>query len=91
MTPAVAKSLNLTTKNGAVVRRVTKGAAADKGGMQANDVIVAIGGHAVSGPQDVGAEIRRYAPGTKVDVTVERNGQQTTLPVELGVRPDSVG
>ncbi len=82
VTPAVAKSLNLTTKNGAVVRRVTKGAAADKAGMKANDVIVAIGGHAVSGPQDVGAEIRRYAPGDKVDVTVERDGQQVTLKVD---------
>ena len=91
VTPAVAKSLNLTAKNGAVVRRVTSGAAAAKAGMKANDVIVAIGGHAVSGPQDVGAEIRRYAPGDKVDVTVERGGQQVTLSVELGVRPDSVG
>ena len=91
VTPAVAKSLDLTAKTGAVVRRVTKDAAADKAGMKANDVIVAIGGHAVSGPQDVGAEIRRYAPGDEVDVTVERGGQQVTLKVTLGARPDSVG
>ena len=91
VTPAVAKSLNLSTKTGAVVRRVTSGAAAEKAGMKANDVIVAIGGHAVSGPQDVGAEIRRYAPGDQVDVRVERDGQQVTLNVKLGARPDSVG
>ena len=59
--------------------------------MKTNDVIVAIGGHQVDGPQDVGAEIRRYAPGDKVDVTVERGGQQVTLHVDLGTRPDSVG
>jgi S1-C subfamily serine protease len=91
VTPAVAKSLNLTAKQGAVVRKVTNGAAADKAGMKSNDVIVAIGGHTVNGPQDVGAEIRRYAPGDKVDVTVERDGQRVTLNVALGVRPDSVG
>jgi len=91
VTPAVAKSLDLTAKTGAVGRRVTKDAAADKAGMKANDVIVAIGGHAVSGPQDVGAEIRRYAPGDEVDVTVERGSQQVTLKVTLGARPDSVG
>jgi S1-C subfamily serine protease len=91
VTPAVAKSLHLTTKTGAVVRTVSNGAAAAKGGVQANDVIVAIGGRAVNGPQDVGAEIRRYAPGDTVDVTVERDGKQVTLPVTLGARPDSVG
>jgi putative serine protease PepD len=59
--------------------------------VKANDVIVAIGGRAVSGPQDVGAEIRRYAPGDTADVTVERDGKQVTLKVDLGARPDSVG
>jgi S1-C subfamily serine protease len=91
VTPAVVKSLHLTTKTGAVVRKVTNGAAADKAGMKANDVIVAIGGKAVTGPQDVGAEIRRYKPGDKVDVTVERDGTNVTLSVQLGVRPESVG
>jgi len=37
------------------------------------------------------AEIPRYAPGDEVDVTVERGGQQVTLKVTLGARPDSVG
>jgi S1-C subfamily serine protease len=91
MTPAIAKSLNVAAKSGAVVRQVTNGAAADKAGMQTNDVIVAIGGRKVSGPQDVGAEIRRFAPGDKVDVVVERGGQDVTLHLVLGARPDSVG
>jgi serine protease Do len=91
VTPAIAKSLNLTTKTGAVIRRVTKGNAADDAGLKTNDVIVAIGGRPVRGPQDVGAEIRRYAPGDTADVTVERGGQDTTVKVTLGARPDSVG
>jgi S1-C subfamily serine protease len=91
VTPAVAKSLDLSTKNGAVVRRVTSGAGAEQAGMKADDVIVAIGGRTVSSPQDVGAEIRRYAPGDDVEVIVERDGAQVTLHVQLGARPDSVG
>ena len=59
--------------------------------MKTDDVIVAIGGRKVTGPEDVGAEIRRYKPGDKLDVTVERGGQDVTLNVVLGVRPDSVG
>jgi S1-C subfamily serine protease len=91
VTPAIAKSLNLTTKEGAVVRQVTKGAAADKAGIKEDDVIVAIGGRKVTSPEDVGAEIRRSKPGDTVDVTIERGGQNSTLSIVLGVRPDSVG
>ncbi|MGZ4712352.1 MAG: trypsin-like peptidase domain-containing protein [Acidimicrobiia bacterium] len=91
VTPAIAKSLNLNTKTGAVIQRVTQGAAADKAGIKVHDVIVAIGGKPVRGPQDVGAEIRRYAPGDKADVTVERDGKDVTLSVDLGARPDSLG
>jgi len=91
VTPAIAKSLNLNTKTGAVIRRVTRGAAAEQAGLEAQDVIVAIGGKSVSGPQDVGAEIRRYSPGDKVDVSVERGGKDVVVPVVLGIRPDSVG
>jgi S1-C subfamily serine protease len=91
VTPAIAKSLNLNTRDGAVVRQVTNGTAAQDAGMETDDVIIAIGGHKVTSPEDVGAEIRRYSPGDKVDVTVERAGQDVTLHVELGVRPDSVG
>ena len=91
VTPAIAKSLELDTKTGAVIRRVTNGAAADDAGLKANDVIVAIGGRPVRGPQDVGAEIRRFAPGDTAPVTVERDGQNQTVQVTLGARPDSVG
>jgi S1-C subfamily serine protease len=91
VTPAVVRSLNLTTKNGAVVRKVTSGTGADKAGLKPNDVIVAIDGRPVTGPEDVGAEIRRFSPGTTVAVTIERNGSQQDVSVTLGTRPDSLG
>ena len=43
--------------------------------MKTNDVIVAIGGH--DGERPAGRrrrEIRRYEPGDKVDVPIERDG-----------------
>ncbi len=91
VTPAIARSLKLTTKTGAVVQDVSKNTAAADAGIKADDVIVAIGSRPVAGPEDVGAEIRRFSPGDKVDVTVERNGQEQTISVTLGARPDSVG
>ena len=90
VTPAIARSLNLTTKTGAVVQDVSKNTAAAAAGIKADDVIVAIGARPVTSPEDVGAEIRRFSPGDKVDVTVERNGEQN-ISVTLGTRPDSVG
>ncbi len=91
VTPAVVRSLNLKTKNGAVVRRVTKDTGAEKAGLKPNDVIVAIDGRTISGPQDVGAAIRRSSPGDIITVTVERDGSQQDLKVTLGTRPDSLG
>ncbi len=91
VTPAIARSLKLSAKQGAVVKRVTDGGAADTAGIKVNDVIVAIAGTAVSSPEDVGAGIRRFAPGDNAEITVERDGRQQKLTVTLGTRPDTLG
>ncbi len=91
VTPAIARSLKLTTKTGAVVQDVSRNTAAADAGIKADDVIVAIGSRPVAGPEDVGAEIRRFSPGDTVEITVERDGAQRTISVTLGARPDSVG
>lgn len=91
VTPAIARSLKLTAKQGAVVQKVTNGGAADKAGIKVNDVIVAISGHTISSPENVGAEIRRFAPGDRTEITIERDGAQQKLTVTLGLRPDTLG
>ena len=91
VTPAIARSLNLATKNGAVIKEVTNGQAAEQAGLRVNDVIVAIGGNRVTGPEDVGAQIRRFTPGNDVQVSVERGGKTESIKVTLGTRPDSLG
>ena len=91
VTPALVRSLHLTTKTGAVIRKITSGGAADSAGLKQNDVVVAISGQPITSPEDVGAEIRRFAPGDKVEVTVERGGAQQKVTVELGARPNSLG
>lgn len=91
VTPSVARSLNLATKKGAVIQEITSGQAADKAGLAKNDVIVAISGNPISGPEDVGAQIRRFSPGDEVEITVERGGTNQKIRVALGTRPDSLG
>lgn len=91
VTPAVANQLNLKTTSGALIRSVTPNSAAADAGLKRNDVIIAVGGTAVSSPDQVGAEIRRLKPGDKVNLLVEQNGNQKTVSVTLGARPDNSG
>ena len=91
MTPSIARSLQLTTKRGAVIKEVTNGQAAAKAGLKTNDAIVAIAGNPISGPEDVGAQIRRFSPGDEVEITIERDGKTETVKLTLGTRPDSLG
>jgi putative serine protease PepD len=73
---------------GAVVQEVTPGAPAASAGLQAGDVIVAIGGEQVDGPDDVAAAIQDRSPGDSIPVEVQRDGQSQTLDVVLAERPE---
>jgi putative serine protease PepD len=84
--------------SGAAVRQVTPGSPAARVGLRASstqtggdgDVIVSVDGKAVNGPDDVAAAIDEHKPGDKIDVEVERNGQQHSYEVTLAQRPDRV-
>lgn len=91
VTAAVAKELNLATSSGVVVRRVNSGSAAASAGLKNDDVIVAIGGAAVTSPDSLAAEVRKLKPGDKVDVLIEQGGAQKTVSVTLGTRPTTGG
>ena len=73
---------------GAVVREATAGAPAARAGLRAGDVIVAVGGERVAGPDDVAAAIQDRAPGDSVAVELRRDGESQTLDVELTARPE---
>ncbi|MGZ4201287.1 MAG: S1C family serine protease [Thermoleophilaceae bacterium] len=72
---------------GAQVASVQPGSPADKAGIQAGDVIQAVGGTKVSTSDDVASAIGQYKPGDKVAVTVHRSSGQMTLSVTLGTQP----
>jgi S1-C subfamily serine protease len=91
VTPAVAKQQDLKTEAGAVVRQVTAGSPAADAGIKNRDVVIAVGGKVVTTPTELGAEVRRLKPGDKVDVLIERDGDQKTVSVTLGTRPVNNG
>lgn len=75
-----------TTPPGAVVRSVVPGGPASRGGLQVNDVIVAVAGVAVKSPAEVVTAIDRSGVGRPLELRVERQGRSipiTVTPVDM--------
>ena len=78
-----------------LVRKVTPGSPAAKAGLQAasasgegGDLIVAIDGTPITGPDDVIHAVTAKQPGDSVTVVVLRDGKRQTIDVVLGTRPN---
>jgi putative serine protease PepD len=89
VTPALAQEENLSTDSGALVRRINSGTAADDAGIKTGDVITAVNDTPVGSPDELAAAVRKSKPGDRVTVHIERDGDQQTVEVTLGTRPDS--
>ncbi len=77
--------------DGVEVRRVTEGSSAEEGGMQAEDLIVAINGKPIKNPIELSNFIRDTKVGDKIEVTVLRVGGKPTLTITLKERVFSIG
>ncbi len=104
ITPDLAKALKLPVEEGVLVNEVVKGGPADKAGIKGGDtsatieganvrlggdVITEIEGKKVEGMEEVINAVNAAAPGDKMKLTVDRNGDTKTITVTLGVRPAS--
>lgn len=69
--------------SGLVVRSQGTGSLFSRSGLRDGDVVTAIGGRAVTGPQDLDRVAADFSGGGNIPVTVERGGQ--TLPLAIPV------
>ena len=74
------------TGAGALVLDVVSGSPADKAGLQAGDVIVAVGGRPVSSPDDVGAVVSSHQPGDDVQLSWLHGAESHSATVKLASR-----
>ncbi len=74
---------------GAQVGAVTAGGPAATGGLQAGDVITALGGKSVDDSTALSSLVDAHKVGDSVQVKVTRGGQTKTLTIKLGQRPDT--
>ncbi|WP_091125734.1 S1C family serine protease [Nocardioides terrae] len=71
------------SSNGAEVREVGDGSAAEQAGIKAGDVITKVGDHLIVGSDSLVATVRSYRPGDKVSVTYTRDGKEHSVDVTL--------
>jgi len=85
---ATMQALGLKSRQGALVPQVEAGSAADKAGVEAGDVIVAVDGEIIRKAHDLPIKIARHQPGDKVVLTIIRDGKRKTIPVIVEEMPD---
>jgi S1-C subfamily serine protease len=105
ITPDLAKAVNLPVDEGVLVAEVVKGGPADRAGIEGGnteatiegasvtlggDIVTELNGKKVSGMDELVNVINGAKPGDDVAVTLLRGGNEKTVTVTLGNRPDSV-
>jgi serine protease Do len=88
ITPALADSFGLTSRDGALVAEVLPNGPAAKAGVQSGDVLTAINGTKVLDTNKVQLAVANLAPGTRIDLEVLRNGKTEHLTATAMARPD---
>jgi S1-C subfamily serine protease len=76
--------------DGAVVVSITPDGPAADSGLRVGDKILKVDDRAINDPSGLSAAVLDYKPGDRVTLTVERGGDERTIDVELGTRPDQL-
>jgi len=79
----IADEMKLSSVSGVYINEVLKGSAAEKAGLQKNDVIVAIDGQKITDAASVQAKVSSYRPGDKAVISYIRDGKQLQTRVEF--------
>jgi putative serine protease PepD len=66
---------------------VRSGSPADDAGLEAGDVVTEIDGEEIADGDDLRQAVAAHDPGDKVELTVESDGDSSTITATLGTRP----
>ncbi len=84
VTPDIAKTYGLVNSSGALVMEVQPKSAAEKAGIEVNDVIVSVDGHEILDSGTLRAAVGIKRPGTHLRVGLIRDGRPRSIEAVLG-------
>jgi ABC-2 type transport system permease protein len=87
LTAAEAQALGLAEPRGAKVSGSVPGSPAAAAGLRAGDLLLAVDGRPVAGPEGLTALISAKAPGSVTEIGLLRDGKEQHLTVRLARRP----
>ncbi|MGK2913706.1 MAG: DegQ family serine endoprotease [Porticoccaceae bacterium] len=85
----LAKSLGLAKAQGALIAQVEDNSPAQRAGIKPGDVVIALNGEPIEDASDLPHKVGLFAPGNKVSATLMRKGQERTVSIEIGLRPNA--
>jgi len=91
ITKELAESFGLKQTNGALIAGVEKNSPADKGGLEAGDIILKFDGKPITTSSDLPRVVAATKPGKVVPVEVVRKGANKTLQLGVGEMPNEQG
>lgn len=87
MTPEIAESFKIPGTRGTLITEVFRGTPADRGGVKAGDVLVAVDGKAVTDSASMLNLIAALKPGSETTLRLMREAKALELRVTVGKRP----
>jgi len=87
LTPDMADAMGLSGRKGVIVSGVESTGPAAEAGLRQGDIILTLDGAPVADSVDLRNKVASTAPGTKVALTVERDGKDREIEVKLGELP----
>jgi serine protease Do len=89
LTPELAEYYGIEDKKGVLVAKVFEGDPADKAGIKANDIIIAVDGKPIKTSRELTGTIAEIPVGKKTPITILRDGKEKTVKVKIAKRDDS--
>ncbi|RAI84708.1 trypsin-like peptidase domain-containing protein [Algoriphagus yeomjeoni] len=83
ITPELAEEMNIKTLDGVIVTHVIKDGAAERAGLQRNDVITKLGSQPITGKGSFEETLSYYYPGEQLPVSYLRNGSPKSANLKL--------
>ncbi len=87
VTPAIADSLGMGSRKGALVADLTPGGPADKAGVRSGDVVVGVDGQAVNSATELTRLVAQSHEGQVLHLAILRDGHPITVDIRSGIRP----